>query len=81
MIFKRKALAISCSLFTLSTTMPVSAQEVEWSIETGLGYESNVYHAPDHDYEDLFSYHRSVICELLTEIGVFLFQLKRRCNS
>lgn len=33
-------------------SVPVLAQEMNWSIETGLGYESNVFHAPDHDYID-----------------------------
>lgn len=74
MIFKRKALAISCSLFTLSTTMPVSAQEVEWSIETGLGYESNVYHAPDHDYEDFFPTPSVIVTP--EEIGSFFIPVE-----
>lgn len=52
MILKDKIFAVSCSLLAISTITPVSAQEVEWSIETGLGYETNVYHAPDHDYVD-----------------------------
>ncbi len=52
MLFKKKTLAVSCSLFVISGAASVSAQEVEWSVETGLGYETNVYHAPDHDYID-----------------------------
>lgn len=51
-MFKKKSLAISCSLIALSTSVDALAQEVEWSIETGLGYETNIYHAPDHDYLD-----------------------------
>lgn len=38
-------------MFLLSSA-PTLAQNVEWSIETGLGYESNVFHAPDHNYSD-----------------------------
>ena len=39
--------------FSLSiVSMPVLAQDMSWSIETGLGYETNVFHAPDHDYVD-----------------------------
>ncbi|MDH5611717.1 MAG: hypothetical protein OEY66_04570 [Gammaproteobacteria bacterium] len=33
-------------------SMPVFGQDINWSIETGLGYESNVFHAPDHAYVD-----------------------------
>jgi len=33
-------------------TAPAMAQDVKWSIETGIGYETNVFHAPDHDYID-----------------------------
>lgn len=52
MKFKKKALVLSCSML-LTVISPASyAQEVEWSIESGLGYETNVYHAPDHDYQD-----------------------------
>ncbi len=29
--------------------------ETEWSIESGIGYETNAYHAPDHDYIDYFA--------------------------
>jgi hypothetical protein len=28
---------------------------VAWSIETGLGYETNAYHAPDHSYADYYA--------------------------
>ena len=31
------------------------ATTVTWSIETGLGYESNAYHAPDHSYIDWYA--------------------------
>lgn len=31
------------------------ATTVNWSIETGLGYETNAYHAPDHDYVDYYA--------------------------
>jgi len=31
---------------------PTLAQDMNWSIESGLGYESNVFHAPDHSYVD-----------------------------
>lgn len=54
-MFTKKSLAISCSLITLSTSVDALAQEIEWSIETGLGYETNVYHAPDHDYIDYYA--------------------------
>ena len=37
----------ACLISTL-----VSAQVTNWSIESGLGYEDNVFHAPDHDYID-----------------------------
>lgn len=33
-------------------SLPVLGQDINWSIETGLGYESNVFHAPDHAYVD-----------------------------
>ena len=33
-------------------SLPALGQEINWSIETGLGYESNVFHAPDHAYVD-----------------------------
>ncbi len=29
--------------------------EIDWSIESGLGYETNAYHAPDHDYFDFYA--------------------------
>jgi len=29
--------------------------DVSWSIETGLGYETNAYHAPDHSYADYYA--------------------------
>lgn len=29
--------------------------ETEWSIESGIGYETNAYHAPDHDYIDYYA--------------------------
>jgi len=49
----RKIKQSSALFFTavLASSAPV-AQEINWSIETGLGYETNVFHAPDHDYND-----------------------------
>ncbi len=29
--------------------------QFNWSIETGLGYETNAYHAPDHSYADYYA--------------------------
>jgi hypothetical protein len=29
--------------------------DVTWSIETGVGYETNAYHAPDHSYADYYA--------------------------
>lgn len=52
MILNKNSLTVGCSLLLISTTSSVSAEEIEWSIETGVGYETNVYHAPDHDYID-----------------------------
>jgi len=49
MKLKRKFLSISCISILAA---PALAQEVEWSVESGVGYETNVYHAPDHDYID-----------------------------
>ena len=51
MIKKTQLSSLVCASL-LASSAPVLAQEVNWSIETGLGYESNVFHAPDHDYID-----------------------------
>lgn len=49
---------IKYSLFPLAIILSTGAQAAEpdfsWFIESGLGYESNVYHAPDHDYIDFY---------------------------
>ncbi len=37
---------------TQPDTMPY---EAKWSIETGIGYDTNAYHAPDHDYADYYA--------------------------
>lgn len=47
-----KALVQSLSIIALTSTTQLMAQETTWSVETGLGYETNIYHAPDHDYLD-----------------------------
>ena len=45
---------------TLISSIAVAAENtdsttVSWSIETGLGYETNAYHAPDHSYADYYA--------------------------
>ena len=52
MMFIKKALVVSISVIALTALSPVTAQEMQWSIESGIGYESNIYHAPDHSYVD-----------------------------
>lgn len=34
------------------SSMPVN---IQWSLETGIGYETNAYHAPDHSYADYYA--------------------------
>ncbi len=29
--------------------------EIKWSVETGVGYDTNAYHAPDHEYIDYYA--------------------------
>lgn len=55
-----KTNSILIAVATALATVPVMANaqagetEYEWSIETGLGYETNAYHAPDHNYADYY---------------------------
>ena len=51
MIKKTQLSALVCATI-LASSAPLLAQELNWSIETGLGYETNVFHAPDHNYND-----------------------------
>lgn len=50
-------LAVSAALSSgvvLAKEVTLEPQFV-WSIETGLGYETNAYHAPDHSYADYYA--------------------------
>lgn len=47
-----KVFTRSLAVVAITSTGQVVAQETTWSVETGLGYETNIYHAPDHDYLD-----------------------------
>ena len=49
---KFKTLLITFPVFLYTSTTNVIAQEITSSIKTGLGYETNVFHAPDHNYTD-----------------------------
>ncbi len=45
------ALLISAGA-TANETAPV---DVHWSIESGIGFDTNAFHAPDHDYADYYA--------------------------
>lgn len=50
------ALSLIAANGALAATKTDTTQyEVSWSIETGVGYETNAYHAPDHDYADYYA--------------------------
>ncbi|MDH5784071.1 MAG: hypothetical protein OEZ16_00510 [Chromatiales bacterium] len=44
--------ATALSVTVVQAETEGSSAEVNWLIETGVGYESNAYHAPDHSYVD-----------------------------
>ncbi len=50
--------------------------ETSWSIETGVGYETNAYHAPDHDYADYYADPTGATIVSPKEKGGFFIPLK-----
>lgn len=52
MVFRKTEILLCCSVLALFQANAATAQEMNWSVETGVGYETNIYHAPDHDYID-----------------------------
>ena len=57
MKMKLMVMAISAALASAGASAKdeVVEPEFKWSIETGLGYETNAFHAPDHDYADYYA--------------------------
>lgn len=51
---KRVMIAVATALASTAVAAG-EGQTTSWSIETGLGYESNAYHAPDHSYVDWYA--------------------------
>ena len=50
------ALSLIAANGALAATKADSVQyDVSWSIDTGVGYETNAYHAPDHSYADFYA--------------------------
>lgn len=49
---KNKTLLKILSLSACLISPLAHTQDLNWSVESGLGYETNIFHAPDHDYID-----------------------------
>lgn len=50
--------------------------DIEWSLETGLGYETNAFHAPDHTYVDYYADPTGAVTVTPVEQGGFFIPLK-----
>lgn len=51
----RILIAVATAVASASVMADEGQSITTWSLETGLGYESNAYHAPDHDYIDWYA--------------------------
>lgn len=73
---KNKSVFIAVSMILASTgaaAAEVSPVEFTWTIESGIGYETNAYRAPDHDYVDYSADpNGGVIVQPQEQAGVFI---------
>ncbi len=67
-------IAVSLALSSAgAAATDVSPVNFNWSIESGMGYETNVYHTPDHDYVDYYADpNGGVIAQPEEQAGVFI---------
>ncbi len=55
-------------------------QEFHWAIDTGIGYETNVYHAPDHSYADYYVDPTGATIVSPSEKGAFYVPLRVKAD-
>ncbi len=74
--YRKTTLALAAIMASGGVIAAEAQREFHWSIDTGLGYESNVFRAPDHSYADYYADPTGATIVSPSEQGSFYVPLK-----